>query len=80
MRFDVALTWMKKGKAVRVPGFIGYWYWDNEQDTIIMVMKNNERLDIRQTNDLSFTLGFINSTEWEIYNGEVDPRDNPPIK
>lgn len=76
MRFDVALNWMKQGKKMRCPGFIGYWEWDAENKTVIIVTKNNERLDIRQSPDMDFTFGFVNSDEWEFYNGHSDPREN----
>lgn len=78
MRFSTALTWMKKGKRVRVPGFIGYWFWCPEGQEIIIVTKNNERLPMKDSDDWDFTLGFINSDEWELYNGDDDPRNNTP--
>jgi hypothetical protein len=76
MRFSTALTWMKHGKPMRVPGFIGYWYWDDHREEIIIVTKNNEHIPMKSTPDWDFTLGFICSEEWEIYNGNMDPRLN----
>mgnify|MGYP000509991872 CR=1 FL=1 len=76
MRFATAFTWMKRGKRVRAPGFIGYWYWDAERGEVIIVTKNNERIPMKNSDDWDFTLGFINSDEWEIYDGEEDPRRN----
>ena len=76
MRFDLAFTWMKHGKLMRTSGFKGYCLWDAEKKTIIMVTKNNERIDLRATNDLDFTLGFIFSDSWEFYKGHEDPRKN----
>lgn len=79
MRFQSALNWMKKGKRMQAAGFIGYWLWDKENKEIIIVTKNNERFPLKDTDDWDFTLGFINSDEWTFYNGEDDPRDNPPV-
>lgn len=79
MRFQTAYNWLKHGKKMAVPGFIGYWMWDKEKGTIVIVTKNNERLDIRDTPNVDFTMGFINSDEWTFYHGEDDPRDNPPV-
>lgn len=76
MRFAAAFNWMKKGKKVRAPGFLGYWYWCPEEKQIIIVTKDNEYLPMKSTPDWDFTLGFINSDEWEIYDGEEDPRRN----
>lgn len=76
MHFPTAYTWMKHGKKMRVPGFLGYWMWDKEKQTIVIVTKNNQHMDIRDTPDVDFTLGFVNSGEWEFYNGADDPRQN----
>lgn len=75
MRFQTALTWMKHGKFLRTPGFLGYWMWNKETQEIIIVTKNNERIRMKDTHDWNFTLGFICSDEWEIYNGPDDPRE-----
>lgn len=74
MRFATAFVWMKHGKKMRTPGFKGYWKWDKDKKTIIIVTKNNEEIDIRSTDDVDFTFGFINSDEWEFYEGDDDPR------
>lgn len=76
MKFATAYTWMKHGKKMRVPGFIGYWKWDPEQKTIVIVTKKGEHLDIRDTKDVDFTMGFILSDEWEFYDGADNPADN----
>lgn len=76
MKFQTAYTWMKHGKRMRVPGFKGYWMYDDERRSIVIVTKNNECLDIRESHDMDFTLTFMFSDEWEFYHGEDDPRDN----
>lgn len=76
MRFQTAYTWMKHGKRMRVPGFKGFWSFCPERETVIITTKNNVELDIRETKDVDFTMSFINSDEWEFYEGHDDPRDN----
>lgn len=76
MRFNVAFNWMKHGKKMTCPGFIGYWCWDPKASTILIVTKNNEVIDIRETPDVDFTMGFINTDSWSFYHGADDPREN----
>lgn len=49
MKFKEALKEMKKGIPMKLPSWGGYWYWDEEAQTIIMYTKDNKRLDIRET-------------------------------
>jgi len=74
MRFQTAFNWMKHGKKMTCAGFLGYWYWDNQTKEIIIVTKNNESIRLKDTPDWDFTFGFINSDEWDFYNGDPDPR------
>jgi len=76
MRFQTAYVWMKHGKRMRVPGFKGYWRFNKETETIEIVTKDNVVMDIRDTKDVDFTMSFINSDEWEFYEGHNDPRQN----
>lgn len=75
MKFSTALNWMKGGQSVKAPGFKGYWFWDDVNREVIIVDKNNNRSRMKDTRDWDFTLGFINSDEWEIYDGPHDPRE-----
>lgn len=74
MKFSTAFNWMKSGKKMKCEGFIGYWYWDRDLREIIIVTKANERIPLKETHDWDFTFGFINSDEWDFYNGHEDPR------
>jgi hypothetical protein len=78
MRFSTAFTWMKNGKRVCAPGFIGYWYWDDDKGEVIIVTKNNEHLPMKNSPNWDLSIGFINSDEWGLYDGHDDPRDNKP--
>ena len=66
MNFKQALEEMKKGIPMKLPSWGGYWCWDDESKTIIMYTKDNQRLDIRETQRVEYTLGNVLSDEWVI--------------
>ena len=66
MNFKDAFKAMKAGGKVKLPSWGGYWYWDDEKQTIIMHTKDGEELDIRETQRVEYTLGNILSDEWVI--------------
>lgn len=70
MKFEQALQEMKKGIPMKLPSWGGYWCWDDEKKTIIMYTKDNQRLDIRETQTVEYTLSNVLSDEWIPANGE----------
>lgn len=66
MNFKDVFKAMKAGSKVKLPSWGGYWYWDNEKQTIVMHTKDGEELDIRETERVEYTLGNILSDEWVI--------------
>lgn len=70
MKFEQALQEMKKGIPMKLPSWGGYWCWDEEKKTIIMYTKDNQRLDIRETQVVEYTLMNVLSDEWISANGE----------
>lgn len=70
MKFKQALEEMKKGIPMKLPSWGGYWCWDDESKTIIMYTKDNQRLDIRETQRVEYTLDNVLSDEWISANGE----------
>ena len=70
MNFKQALEEMKKGIPMKLPSWGGYWCWDDESKTIIMYTKDNQRLDIRETQRVEYTLDNVLSDEWISANGE----------
>lgn len=70
MKFEQALQEMKKGIPMKLPSWGGYWCWDEEKKTIIMYTKDNQRLDIRETQVVEYTLMNVLSDEWIPANGE----------
>lgn len=73
MKFVDAFKAMKDGKKVKLPSWGGYWYWDEEKQTIIMHTKEGKKLDIRETDRVEYTLGNIISDEWIIADEENTP-------
>ena len=47
MKFEEALKAMKSGIPVKLPSWAGYWWWDEESQTILMYTKDGGCLDIR---------------------------------
>lgn len=73
MNFVDALKLMRDGKKVKLPSWGGYWYWDEEKQTIIMHTKEGNELDIRETQRVEYTLGNVCSDEWIIADEENTP-------
>lgn len=67
MTFKTAFSFMKdEGKKVKLPSWGGYWYWDDEKQTIIMHTKDGKELDIRETDNVAYTMSNICELSWEI--------------
>ncbi len=70
MKFEQALKEMQRGIPMKLPSWGGYWCWDSETETIIMYTKDNQRMDIRETQRVEYTLMNVLSDEWVSANGE----------
>lgn len=64
MKFKEAFKEMKSGIPVKLPSWGGYWWWDEESQTILMYTKDGDCLDIRETQNVEYTLQNILSDEW----------------
>ena len=64
MEFKKALELMKQGMKMKLPSWSGYWFYDNEKETIIMHTKEGKELDI--TERVEYTALNICSNEWMI--------------
>lgn len=73
MKFTEALKEMKKGIPMKLPSWGGYWYWDEDAQTIIIHTKGNQRLDIRETQRVEYTLMNVLSDEWIPASGQNCP-------
>lgn len=74
MKFEKILQLMKEGCKVKLPTWGGYWYWDPEKETIIMHLKDGNEMDIRETQDVMYTMSNIASEEWMIADEENCPQ------
>lgn len=70
MKFADALEYLKQGFSIKIPGWIGYWKL--EDDNIKMHCKDGRVLDIRETEDIFYTLGFILRDDWEVINNDSE--------
>ena len=66
MKFEEALKAMKYGSKVKLPFWGGYWCWNPEKETIIIHTKDGQELDIRETQNVEYTLQNILSDEWTL--------------
>ena len=73
MTFTEAFKIMKSGLAVKLPSWAGYWWWDEEAQTILMYTKDGGCLDIRETQRVEYTLQNILSDEWIYADGRYCP-------
>ena len=66
MIFKEVFKHMKNGAKVKLPSLGGYWYWDDEKETIMIHTKDGKELDIRETDVVEYTTLNICSDEWQI--------------
>lgn len=57
---------LKSGKPLKRGQWDGYWMYDADKDTIIIHCKDGQLVDIRETEDLEFTINNILAKNWEI--------------
>ena len=58
---------------MKLPSWGGYWFWDNEKQTIVMRPKDGDYLDIRQTERVAYTILNMMSDEWIIADSDNCP-------
>ena len=73
MNFTEAFKAMKQGIGVKLPSWGGYWWWDEESETILMYTKDGNCIDIRETQVVDYTIQNILSDEWIVANGQNCP-------
>ena len=73
MKFSEAFKTMKEGRGVKLPSWGGYWCWDEESQTILMYTKDGGCLDIRETQNVEYTITNILSDEWNVADGQNCP-------
>lgn len=66
MHFQAAYSYMKRGHAVALPEWGGYWLWNEWAKTIDMHTRKGEIIDMRDSEDMDYTLSFTFRDDWEI--------------
>lgn len=64
MKFNEAYLLMRQGRKIKLPEWQGYWAWEN--NTIMLHCSDGVVMDIRETDDVSYTFGFICREDWLI--------------
>lgn len=77
MTFKEAFEAMKHGGNVKLPGWNGYWCWDDEKQTIMIHCRpkdsdkgQGEVLDIRETQRVEYTFMHTQRDDWMIADEE----------
>ena len=68
MNFQAAFSYLKRGHDITLPEWGGFWRWDTENKTIIMHTRKGELIDIRESLDMDYTIGFMFRGDWELSN------------
>lgn len=71
MHFQAAYSYLKRGHAIALPEWGGYWRWNDEAKTIDMHTRKGEVIDMRDSEDMDYTIGFMFRDDWELL---ADPR------
>lgn len=77
MTFKEAFEAMKHGAKVKLPGWNGYWCWDNDKQTIMIHCRQKdsdkgqgEILDIRETQRVEYTFMHTQRDDWMVADEE----------
>lgn len=72
MNFSEAFKLLQEGKKIKRKSWKGYWHKEKDiyskegKDTVHMYCKDGRVLDIRDTQDVMFTLRNMAENDWEI--------------
>lgn len=64
LTFKEAFELMLLGFRLKRPSWGGYWFWDEDAKTIKMRTKDNEYLDIRETENVEYTVRNTLADDW----------------
>ncbi|MFO7964197.1 MAG: hypothetical protein R6U50_09780 [Desulfobacterales bacterium] len=60
MKFEAAFNYMvHRGYAATLPEWGGFWVWDEDEQTILMHLRNGEVMDLRDSPDVGYTFSFL---------------------
>lgn len=66
MKFQAAYAYLKRGHAITLPEWGGFWSWEEYEQTIFMHLRNGDVMELTDTPDLDYTLSFMFRDDWEI--------------
>lgn len=69
MSFASVVVSLMRGQKVKRRHWTGYWYFDKERNTVIMHMYDGTDQDIRETQDILYTLSTCAADDWEVIVG-----------
>lgn len=64
MSFREAWFQLLGGKKIKRPSWSGYWAWEN--GTIMMHCRSGRAIDIRETDNVSYTFDNVASCDWMV--------------
>lgn len=70
MKFSEVLEALKKGKAIKLLHWKGYWKLENGR--VKMYCKNGDVIDLQDSEDILYTLSNIASEDWEIVSKDYE--------
>ena len=70
MKFQAAFSYLKRGHEIKLPEWGGFWRWDDECKTILMHTRRGEVIDIRDSENMDYTISFLFRDDWELANAE----------
>jgi len=78
MKFQAAYSYLKRGHAIALPEWGGYWKWDAEDKTIYMYTRQGQVIDMRDSEDMDYTIGFMFRDDWELVDdpGKTEHAEN----
>lgn len=71
MKFNAAFSYMKNGHRIAMPEWGGYWTWCDEAKTVVMHTRHGAVVDIRDSEDMDYTLSFMLRDDWELLDEEA---------
>lgn len=66
MKFEAAFAYMKRGHDVALPEWGGFWRWDDALKTVVMHTRHGGTLDMRDSDNMDYTLGFTFRDDWQL--------------
>ena len=66
MSFACAVFALMRGHKIKRHYWGGYWYYDKDKKTVVMHMHDGREQDIRDTEDILYTLSNCAADDWKI--------------